>query len=184
MSTFIPLDGWGAEASPFHAGELAVQQRAGVSSQAEAMGRRGIRRYMPEQHRRFFAEQPIMVFGGVDAQGQPWATLRAAAPGFVSAPDARTLRIEGGVLPGDPLAGRWQTGAMIGGLGLQPQTRRRNRINGVVKSAQGDTLLVDVTQSFGNCPKYIQSRTPTFVERGAAWSATPAEVATQLSDAD
>ncbi|MFM0142853.1 pyridoxamine 5'-phosphate oxidase family protein [Paraburkholderia sp. RL18-085-BIA-A] len=184
MSTFIPLDGWGAEASPFHAGELAVQQRAGVSSQAESMGRRGIRRYLPEQHRRFFAEQPFMVFGGVDAQGQPWATLRAAAPGFVSAPDARTLRIEGGVLPGDPLAGRWQTGAMIGGLGLQPQTRRRNRINGVVKSAQGDTLLVDVTQSFGNCPKYIQSRTPTFIERNTGLSVEPAEVATQLSDAD
>ncbi|WP_408230280.1 MULTISPECIES: pyridoxamine 5'-phosphate oxidase family protein [Paraburkholderia] len=184
MSTFIPLDGWGVEASPFHAGEQAVQQRVGVSSQAESMGRRGIRRYLPEQHRRFFAEQPFMVFGGVDGQGQPWATLRAAAPGFVSTPDARTLRIEGGELPGDPLAGHWHSGAMLGGLGLQPQTRRRNRINGVVKSAQGDTLLVEVTQSFGNCAKYIQSRTPTFIERGAKAPAQAVQVATHLGDAD
>ncbi|CAB3789526.1 hypothetical protein LMG28614_02914 [Paraburkholderia ultramafica] len=184
MSAFIPLDGWGAEVSPFHAGEQAVQQRVGVSSQAESMGRRGIRRYMPEQHRRFFAGQPFMVFGGVDASGQPWATVRAGAPGFVSSPDAQTLRIEGGVLPGDPLAGRWQQGAMIGGLGLQPQTRRRNRINGVVQSVQGETLLVDVTQSFGNCAKYIQSRTPTFVEQGARLPSMPPEVATQLSDTD
>lgn len=184
MSTFIPLDGWDADASPFHAGERAVQQRAGVGSQAELLGRRGIRRYMPEQHRRFFTEQPFMVFGGVDAQGQPWATLRAAAPGFVSAPDAGTLRVEGGVLPGDPLAGRWRAGAMIGGLGLQPQTRRRNRVNGVVRAAHGDTLLIDVMQSFGNCTKYIQRRTPTLIERDAGWVTEPVQVATRLSDGD
>ncbi|HEY4297612.1 MAG TPA: pyridoxamine 5'-phosphate oxidase family protein, partial [Paraburkholderia sp.] len=184
MSTFIPLNGWGVEASPFHTDELVAQQRAGVRSQAESAGRRGIRRYMPEQHREFFAAQPFMVFGGVDANGQPWATLRAARPGFVSAPDARTLRIDGGVLPGDPLAGHWQAGAMIGGLGLQPQTRRRNRINGRVKAVEGETLLVDVTQSFGNCAKYIQSRTPTFVEQGALSHATLPEVATQLNEAD
>jgi ferredoxin-NADP reductase/predicted pyridoxine 5'-phosphate oxidase superfamily flavin-nucleotide-binding protein len=184
MSTFIPLNGWGVDASPFHAAELAAQQRAGVRSQADSIGRRGIRRYMPEQHRQFFAEQPFMVFGGVDAKGQPWATVRASTPGFVSSPDARTLRIEGGELPGDPLAATWQKGAMIGGLGLEPQTRRRNRINGVLKSAEGGTLLLEVTQSFGNCAKYIQSRTPTFVERGAGVGSAQTEVATQLDDAD
>jgi uncharacterized protein len=185
MSAFIPLNGWGVDTSPFHADELNAQQRAGVSRQADSAGRRGIRRYMPEQHRQFFTDQPFMVLGGVDANGQPWATVRASAPGFVSAPDARTLRIEGGVLAGDPLADGWQKGAMIGGLGLQPQTRRRNRVNGVVKSVQGQTLLVEVTQSFGNCAKYIQSRTPTFVEQGGADRlATQVELATQLSDAD
>jgi ferredoxin-NADP reductase/predicted pyridoxine 5'-phosphate oxidase superfamily flavin-nucleotide-binding protein len=183
MSAFVSLNGWGVDASPFHAGEVAAQQRAGVTSQAESAGRRGIRRYMPEQHRQFFAEQPFMVFGGVDANGQPWATLRAGKPGFVSSPDAKTLRIDAGVLPGDPLAGHWQPGAMIGGLGLQPQTRRRNRINGVVSLVEGETLLVDVTQSFGNCPKYIQSRTPTFVEPAAPLPSEP-QVAAQLGDED
>jgi ferredoxin-NADP reductase/predicted pyridoxine 5'-phosphate oxidase superfamily flavin-nucleotide-binding protein len=184
MSTFIPLNGWGIDASPFHAAELLAQQRAGVSSQADSSGRRSIRRHMPEQHRQFFAEQPFMVFGGVDAGGQPWATLRASAPGFVSSPDANTLRVEGGALPGDPLAATWRPGAMIGGLGLQPQTRRRNRINGRVRSSEGGTLLIDVTQSFGNCAKYIQSRTPTFIERGAVAGSLQTEVATQLSEGD
>ncbi|ASW00847.1 pyridoxamine 5'-phosphate oxidase family protein [Paraburkholderia aromaticivorans] len=184
MSTFIPLNGWGADASPFHAAELAAQQRAGVRSQAESSGRRGIRRAMPDQHRQFFAGQPFMVFGGIDAHGQPWATMRAGAPGFVSSPDARTLRIEGGVLAGDPLAGSWRKGAMIGGLGLQPQTRRRNRINGVVTSVDGAALTLEVQQSFGNCAKYIQSRSPSWVEGGASRSSTPPDIAAQLSDAD
>ncbi|HZZ01947.1 pyridoxamine 5'-phosphate oxidase family protein [Paraburkholderia sp.] len=176
--------GWDAADAPFHAAERMAQRRAGVSEEAESSGRRGIRRYMPDQHRQFFSEQPFMVFGALDAKGQPWATLRAAAPGFVSSPDARTLRIDGGVLPGDPLAGRWQPGMMIGSLGLQAQTRRRNRVNGVVSSVDGDTVTLEVMQSFGNCAKYIQSRTPTFVARGETSTRTPVEITTEFNDAD
>lgn len=184
MSEFVPLNSWGTEASPFHAGEQAVQQRAGVRDAAESMGRRGIRRFMPEQHREFFSAQPFVVIGGVDASGQPWATLRAGAPGFVSSPDVRSLRIEGGALPGDPLAATWREGALLGGLGIEPRTRRRNRVNGVVRAVEGETLQVEVMQSFGNCPKYIQSRTPVFIDRDAAAARAQPEIATQLSSAD
>ena len=172
------------EVGPFHAAEIAVQQRVGVADEADRSGRRGIRRYMPEQHRQFFAEQPFMVFGGVDASGQPWATLRVGAPGFVSSPDARTLRIEGSALPGDPLAETWRKGALIGGLGLQPHTRRRNRVNGVVSSVNGDIVTLEVLQSFGNCAKYIQGRAPEFVARGSAGASPEIEYATELSATD
>ncbi|MFM0738129.1 pyridoxamine 5'-phosphate oxidase family protein [Paraburkholderia xenovorans] len=178
-----PID-QATDAAPFHRAELAVQQRAGVTEEADKAGRRGIRRYMPEQHRQFFAEQPFMVFGGVDANGQPWATLRVGRPGFVSSPDAHTLRIEGGALAGDPLAGSWHEGALIGGLGLQPHTRRRNRINGVVSSVDGNTISLDVLQSFGNCAKYIQGRTPEFVTSGSAGSQLAVIYATELDEAD
>lgn len=170
--------------SPFHAGELAVQARAGVVDVADSIGRRGIRTEMPEQHRLFFAQRPFMVLGGIDAAGQPWATLRVGEPGFVSTPDARTLRIAGGALPDDPLAGTWQTGGMIGGLGLQPETRRRNRVNGVITALDDQAMTLTVSQSFGNCPKYIQSRTPTFVPRDAAEPLPPQSRAARLSDAD
>jgi hypothetical protein len=184
MSEFVLLNSWGTDVSPFHAGEQAVQQRAGVRDVAESMGRRGIRRFMPEQHREFFSAQPFVVIGGVDASGQPWATLRAGAPGFVSSPDARTLRIAGGALAGDPLAAAWHEGALLGGLGIEPRTRRRNRVNGVVRSVEGETLQVEVMQSFGNCPKYIQSRTPSFVERDEGAARAQPEIAAQLSSAD
>ncbi|SDG35988.1 pyridoxamine 5'-phosphate oxidase family protein [Paraburkholderia phenazinium] len=162
MSTPAFAPGWRAAESPFHAGELEAQERAGVRERMDVDARRGIRDYMPEQHRRFFAEQPFMVLGGLDASGQPWASLRVGAPGFVSTPDERTLRIVGRAPAGDPLAAAWQVGALIGGLGIQPATRRRNRVNGVITAMDEETLTVSVSQSFGNCAKYIQSRVPTF----------------------
>ncbi|MFP3501477.1 pyridoxamine 5'-phosphate oxidase family protein [Burkholderia sp. SIMBA_062] len=177
------VPGWELDVAPFHAGELAVQQRAGVTEAARAAGRRGIRRFMPDQHRTFFAQLPFFVLGGVDAHGQPWATLRVGMPGFVTAPDARTLHIGGDALPGDPLAGAWQPGAPLGGLGIEFDTRRRNRVNGVVRAVDGGALTIAVEQSFGNCAKYIQGRKPTFVAREGA-AAGEADVSDRLSDAD
>jgi predicted pyridoxine 5'-phosphate oxidase superfamily flavin-nucleotide-binding protein len=50
-------------------------------------------------------------------------------------------------------------GRPVGLLGIEPSTRRRNRANGVVApSSSLHDLKVQVTQSFGNCPKYIQAR--------------------------
>lgn len=182
----VASPGWPAVESPFHAGELAAQERAGVRERMDVDARRGIRDYMPEQHRGFVAEQPFMVLGGLDASGQPWATLRFGEPGFVSTPDKRTLRIAGRAPAGDPMEHAWQVGALIGGLGIQPATRRRNRVNGVITALDADAITVAVSQSFGNCAKYIQSRAPTF-DTNAAQTATPTdvpEVSPYLSEAD
>nr|WP_082754715.1 pyridoxamine 5'-phosphate oxidase family protein [Burkholderia savannae] len=150
-----------APVAPFHDGELAAQRRAGVAEAAAVSGGRGIRTFMPDQHRAFYAQLPFFVVGGVDGDGQPWATLRVGAPGFVSSREPRMLDIAGGALRDDPLAGSWRVGSLLGGLGIELHTRRRNRINGVVASLAGDAMAVAVDQSFGNCPKYIQSRTST-----------------------
>lgn len=146
-----------AAASIFHAGELAIQERVGVREQM-AGAAAYIRDFMPEQHREFYHDLPFFLLGALDAAGQPWATMLAADPGFIVSPDARTLSIRGGMLPGDPLQGQLHAGAHIGGLGLEPTTRRRNRVNGEIVAADGDVLRIAVTQSFGNCPQYIQHR--------------------------
>src|ERR1700712_64441 len=180
-----PPAGWSAVESPFHAGELTAQERAGVRERMDVNARRGIRDYMPEQHRQFFAEQPFMVLGGVDVAGQPWATLRIGEPGFISTPDERPWRIAGRSLKGDPLAGTWKVGALLGGLAIQPATRRRNRVNGVVTSVDENAMTVAVSQSYGNCAKYIQSRTPPTVDIGAQAHDNEAPVISDhLSDAD
>ena len=59
-------------------------------------------------------------------------------------------------------------GAPIGLLGLEPHTRRRNRMNGEVTRVDGDGFEVSVRQSFGNCPKYIQTREPQWRDVASA----------------
>ncbi|HEY0825438.1 MAG TPA: pyridoxamine 5'-phosphate oxidase family protein [Ramlibacter sp.] len=141
----------------WHEGERALQQRAGVAPRMAEVGRRVLRDFMPDQHRAFFAELPLLFTGTLDAHGQPHASLLAGAPGFVSSPTPTLLRIEAKPLAGDPAAGHWQEGAPVGLLGLQAHTGRRNRMNGWM-ACRGDALEVRVGQSFGNCPKYIHPR--------------------------
>lgn len=142
----------------FHAGERAVQKRAGVASRMAEVGPRVIRSFMPDQHRAFFTELPWLVAGMVDGAGQPWASALAGPPGFMRSPDAVTLRVDSLPRTGDPLQPLLYEGASIGLLGMQPHTRRRNRMNGVIQSLDGAGFAVQVRQSFGNCPKYIQAR--------------------------
>lgn len=144
----------------FHEGELQVQERAGVREKVAAAGDRMIRSFMPEQHREFFAKLPAMLLGALDAQRRPWASIVAGRPGFVETPDERHLRIAATLGAGDPLAGRIAEGMPIGLLGIEPHTRRRNRMNGTVVAVDDASFTVEVDQSFGNCPKYIQAREP------------------------
>ncbi len=147
-----------APQSPFHAGELAVQERAGTLARSAASGERGIRDHMPDQHREFFAQLPFMLVGSVDPDGQPWASMLVGQPGFAHSPDPTTLRIDSHALPGDPLGANLRAGTRLGMLGLEPTTRRRNRVNGVVTAVDAAGFTLAVTQSFGNCPQYIQAR--------------------------
>ncbi|MFB5055940.1 hypothetical protein, partial [Klebsiella pneumoniae] len=59
------------ERGPFHPGELAIQQRAGVREQVAGFGSRAIRAFMPEQQREFCAQLPILLVGSLEAPGQP-----------------------------------------------------------------------------------------------------------------
>ncbi|GER14686.1 pyridoxamine 5'-phosphate oxidase family protein [Variovorax boronicumulans] len=149
-------------AAPFHAGERALQSLVGSREQMEAMGPRVIRDYMPDQHREFFALLPFLVVGSLDADLQPWASMLAAPAGFAHSPDATHLRIDALPGAGDPLTGQLAPGATLGLLGIQPHTRRRNRMNGTVEALDAAGFMVEVQQSFGNCPRYIQAREPVF----------------------
>jgi predicted pyridoxine 5'-phosphate oxidase superfamily flavin-nucleotide-binding protein len=152
----------------FHPGELALQLRAGSFARLAEVGPRVIRDHMPDQHREFFALLPFLLAGSLDADGQPWASVLAGPQGFAHAPDPRRLRIDALPLPHDPLRARLHEGMPIGLLGIQPHTRRRNRMNGAVTALDGQGFTVQVAQSFGNCPKYIQPREPQFWPAGAA----------------
>ncbi|MGK7892634.1 MAG: pyridoxamine 5'-phosphate oxidase family protein, partial [Xenococcus sp. (in: cyanobacteria)] len=156
--------GWSRTESPFHAGELAIQARLGIQERMDRQGRRMIREYLTEQHRKFFAQLAYIIVGTVDKSGAPWASIITGKPGFISTPNNKTLKIQATPLAGDPLAHNLKVEADIGLLGIELHTRRRNRMNGIVSAIDNDGFTVQVGQSFGNCPKYIQTRMFEFVE--------------------
>jgi uncharacterized protein len=165
--------------SPWHRGEIALQKTAGAFERMSEMGKRVVRSYMPEQHRQFFAQLPFIAAGSVDANGDPWATLLAGRPGFMQTPDAVTLDIDHASDPLDPADAGLRDGASVGLLGIELHTRRRNRMNGVVRRDGARGLHVAVEQSFGNCPQYIQLRDFSFVrEPGVASSSKRVELDT------
>jgi hypothetical protein len=176
------LSGWPHPESPFHAGERALQERLGIAEKMDAVGRRAIRDFMPDQHREFFTLIPFLLVGTVDGQGQPWASVVTGPRGFITSPDPHHLGVRAQSLPGDPLAETLREGAAIGLLGIQPHTRRRNRMNGIVERLDPDGFSVRVVRSFGNCPKYIQAREPQFVGDATA-SPAPAQRADRLDAA-
>lgn len=72
MATPVPFSpGWDLERSPFHDGELAIQERVGVRDKIDISGRRAVRRYLTDQHREFFALLPYVFVGSVGADGRP-----------------------------------------------------------------------------------------------------------------
>lgn len=172
-----------ANASPFHAGECLVQERAGVRERMQAQGGRLIRDHMPEQHRELFGKLPTLIVGSLDAQRRPWAAMLVGRPGFVSTPDERRLRVATRPDADDPLAGALATGARLGLLGIEPATRRRNRMNGRVVALDAGGFEVAVEQSFGNCPKYIQAREPDWPDADATGRKQPLAFASTLPDA-
>ncbi len=164
----------------FHPGELAVQERAGVSSQAQKVGRI-IASHMPPGADRFLAALPILFQGGVDAQGDVWASALTGDPGFATVTGPQDVEVRANPVPTDPLNRYGQPGVPAGFLAIDLATRQRFRFNGEATHAD-DTLRVAVNQAYGNCPKYIQRRAVTVHD--APLAAGPAVTGSALTTGD
>lgn len=147
---------------PFHEGELAVQARAGEADNA-VLNSRMIASTIMLPALPFMAKQPWAILGGPDAAGHLWCSALVGEVGFV-APNAegREVRFDltqAPVHPANPLLADLTPGRMLGGLFIELATRRRLRVNGVVSDLSERALGLAVTESFPNCPKFIQKRT-------------------------
>jgi predicted pyridoxine 5'-phosphate oxidase superfamily flavin-nucleotide-binding protein len=146
---------------PFHEGELEAQRRAGEAAEAERNSPMIGNRIMAGALG-FVRQQPMAVIGSRDAEGRLWSSLLLGAPGFLDpSADRRALRV--GIDPSlrdgdDPLWQNLETSRQVGILVIEPATRRRLRINGHVRLLTPEALMVEVEESFANCPKYIQRR--------------------------
>jgi hypothetical protein len=153
--------------SPWHAGEIAMQRTAGIAEKLAARGNL-LRDHLIDQHRQFYPQLPFIVAGAVDRAGDAWATILSGKPGFLHAPDPTHLSIATARDSNDPADKGMEDGDAIGLLGIELHSRRRNRLNGLVRRHSPGSFDVVVHQSFGNCPQYIQLREFAFVRDPAA----------------
>jgi predicted pyridoxine 5'-phosphate oxidase superfamily flavin-nucleotide-binding protein len=143
-----------------HPGELSVQHRAGVNGVAH--GSATVGRQVPEVAEQFLLEQHMIVISA-ENDGALWTTALVGEPGFIDTLDETTFKI-GAELPAeDPLFGTFDAPVDVGMIAIEPETRRRMRINGRAHMHH-DGLLVHADQVFGNCPKYISTRRGTLVD--------------------
>jgi len=94
------------------------------------------------------------------------------------------MHVRAPLFAGDPLNDALGPGANVGLLGIDYASRRRNRVSARVRAVTGG-LELDVVQTFGNCPQYIQARAATLLP---AIEASPARqtvaTITTLTDRD
>lgn len=148
----------------FHIGERAVQARADVPDTWLKQTESFVRTEMPQQHRDFFESLPMLFMALLDRNGRPWCVPAVGAPGFVVSPAPDRLELRGTPVLSNELGLVRSTGASVGIVGIDLNSRRRNRMNGRVQHTSDGTVTIQVDQSFGNCPQYIQTRALT-----AAW---------------
>ena len=142
--------------SVFHAGELAVQERAGVQGMAARIGN-GIKPTIPPTAAHFLAERPFAILASIDQEKQVWASMLTGNHGFMNAIDTQTVQMVPAVVESDPFWTNLQTNDDIGLLAIDFATRRRMRLNGKA-TWHYDELIIHAEQVYANCPKYIQER--------------------------
>lgn len=130
-----------------------MRERAGVE-----LSGNGLRSSIPEGIAQFLAEQHLIVFASVDAEGRTWASLRIGTPGFVRATDSSTIQTSPLAQDGEPLITNLKHNPDVGLIAFDPANRRRARVNGVAKVMADDSLRIHTQQVYGNCQQYIQER--------------------------
>jgi predicted pyridoxine 5'-phosphate oxidase superfamily flavin-nucleotide-binding protein len=144
----------------FHTGELAVQQRAGAREEAARISPMLEHPELRAGMVVFLADRTFAAITARDADGRLWSSPLSGPPGFLEAVGPTTLAIHTRLPEGDPLHGL-PAGQQAGLTVVELAERRRVRVNGTLTAVDGDTLVIEVEQAYGNCPKYIHQRVLT-----------------------
>lgn len=166
----------------FHAGELAVQERAGVRAEAARLSRMMEAGELRGGMAAFLAARTFAVVTSRDAAGRLWVSPLAGPAGFLRAVSPDLLAVRAPLPPGDPLHGL-PSGQQAGLVVVDFAARRRVRVNGRLTVAGDGTLALAVQQAYGNCPQYITPRVLTPPSPGAP-DAAPVRRGATLSPDD
>jgi uncharacterized protein len=144
-------------AGGFHAGELAVQRRAGVEAEAARLAPMLDRAELRGGLAAFLADRTFAVLAARDPAGRLWASPLTGPAGFLAVTSPTTLQVTAAIPATDPLHGL-PAGQQVGMIAVGFAARRRVRLSGTLTGASEGRLAVNVEQAFGNCPQYIQQR--------------------------
>jgi uncharacterized protein len=143
---------------PFHEGELAVQRATGERVMGAANGRIIAERIIPNAVG-FIARQTMAIVASVDGEGRPWCSALVGPAGSFTVPDLGRVALDrAAARPDDPLWSNLRHDPRAGVLFLEVGSRKRYRVNGRVRDAGGDPVVVEIAEAFGNCPRYITRR--------------------------
>jgi uncharacterized protein len=168
-------------AASWHAGEREMQHRAGVDDALAGLDARIYRNNLSAVQQAFYARLSYAVLGSVDQGGAPWATMIEGNPGFLAAHGVFALDVTLERNASDPADQGLEQGSAIGMIGIDLATRRRLRLNGHIDRWSPGVFRLAIEQSFGNCPKYIQARSASFVP---ATDDRPPVIAEELASLD
>jgi predicted pyridoxine 5'-phosphate oxidase superfamily flavin-nucleotide-binding protein len=148
------------DSNSFHPGEREAQLRAGETAIADrnivVLSDTVIAGARP-----FIAKQFMAVLGSIDADGKVWASLLFGKPGFVHTNDGHSILID---VPekerdvSDPFWDNLSAGADVGMLFIELGSRRRYRVNGLLRRLDQAGAEIAIREAYPNCPKYIQRR--------------------------
>jgi predicted pyridoxine 5'-phosphate oxidase superfamily flavin-nucleotide-binding protein len=144
----------------YHDGEIAVQTRAGVRQQAGKLAA-AMRGAILPSLAGFVAAQRMAVLGTVDRSGAAWASVLTGDAGFLRVLDHQSIRIAAVPVAGDPLAENLASPAHAALIVPDLATRRRLRLNGSGHMVNAGIIEIRDAQVYGNCPHYIQARSPS-----------------------
>jgi uncharacterized protein len=163
----------------FHAGEIAVQTRAGVREEAEQLGGVLDTQLKPPAQA-FLKTQTVAIAATIDTNGNLWASPLLGVSGFIEVMNSTTIQFAALPNESDPLLKNLHEPNQIGILVIDFATRRRLRLNGQAVLENGITLRLQ--EAFFNCPKYIQTRHVTTIQTDISPSASC--VKSELDESD
>ncbi|SAM61701.1 uncharacterized protein UBRO_20139 [Ustilago bromivora] len=171
----------------WHSGELALQTALGHVDAVAGVHPIFLPQ-LTTQHQQFHTSLQILPVATLDSLGRPWASFltgRDGSEGFIQSPSftslvAGSMRLhedhpveialrEGAkfgmtsLVRGDDTSYQGPGLKLIAGVGVMFENRRRNKFAGFINeknvgTKDERTIQVEVMESLGNCPKYINTR--------------------------
>ncbi|RVD89582.1 uncharacterized protein DFL_000584 [Arthrobotrys flagrans] len=169
------MDAVFSDSATWHPGEQNIQRLLHVPYQENPT-----RYYLPPGVSHFLSICPLIAVGTTSPSGQPWASLLTGIPGFARNFGPGVIGMQAAAAAGDPIYETLDEGAwseimndresrgegMIAGLAVNLERRQRVKFYGRSKKGMRRlekgkglaTIMMEIEQTLGNCPKYMNAR--------------------------